>query len=436
MPTFYDILGIEQTASAREIKKAYRALAKQHHPDSNPGDVDSERRFKEVQAAWETLRDPRKRQAYDEMLQQLNLESQQRTSNKNQGPRGNAERSSNHAPQPRGQSTQTQESQMALGRESVVGWAMIGGVVAVFALGVYLAHRDVPSSTAKKLAGPATFHAGTASRGPVKLEAPPPTGPVKLDSVPPPTGDLKVDEISKPVVPEAKSQDNGESPALDEKRRSDEKKRRMEEEEEKWLTDQNKIRMLREKKQAEEAELELVRRQMEQRRLDAEAARLSKMREADEQKRQEAETRAQEVRQKLAKQAKKEADEQAAVVAARQAAENAKRAAVESSIRNVVNEFYQDQAELAKDRDTALLRVMIDDPAATVSLNGQKTNATGISRLFRTPKLVSGSDYTFEIQVVQVGQPGSGSLVETRDVSVRAGQVVRVDFRRNNGISK
>jgi len=61
----YAMLGVAPTASAEEIKRAYRKLARQHHPDRNPGDVDAEARFKEVQAAYDTLSDPQRRAEYD-----------------------------------------------------------------------------------------------------------------------------------------------------------------------------------------------------------------------------------------------------------------------------------------------------------------------------------------------------------------------------------
>ncbi len=62
----YDILGVPRAATQEEIKKAYRRLAKQYHPDVNPGNKPSEERFKEVSAAFEVLSDVRRRKLYDE----------------------------------------------------------------------------------------------------------------------------------------------------------------------------------------------------------------------------------------------------------------------------------------------------------------------------------------------------------------------------------
>jgi molecular chaperone DnaJ len=61
----YEVLGVDQSASAEEIKKAYRTAAMKNHPDRNPGDHQAEERFKKVAKAYEILRDPSRRDAYD-----------------------------------------------------------------------------------------------------------------------------------------------------------------------------------------------------------------------------------------------------------------------------------------------------------------------------------------------------------------------------------
>jgi molecular chaperone DnaJ len=65
MATLYDTLGVKKGASADEIKKAYRKLAAQYHPDKNPGDTSAEEKFKEVQNAYDVLSDADKRKQYD-----------------------------------------------------------------------------------------------------------------------------------------------------------------------------------------------------------------------------------------------------------------------------------------------------------------------------------------------------------------------------------
>lgn len=64
---YYKVLGLEKTADAKAIKKAYRELARRYHPDANPGDKKSEERFKEISEAYEVLSDPEKRKRYDEI---------------------------------------------------------------------------------------------------------------------------------------------------------------------------------------------------------------------------------------------------------------------------------------------------------------------------------------------------------------------------------
>jgi curved DNA-binding protein len=64
---YYSTLGVAKTATEKEIKQAYRKLARKHHPDVNPGDKSAETRFKEINEAYEVLGDPAKRKKYDDL---------------------------------------------------------------------------------------------------------------------------------------------------------------------------------------------------------------------------------------------------------------------------------------------------------------------------------------------------------------------------------
>src|SRR2546422_8950838 len=61
----YEVLGVARNAAEAEIKKAYRKLAREHHPDRNPGDKQAEARFKEIQDAYDVLSDKTKREQFD-----------------------------------------------------------------------------------------------------------------------------------------------------------------------------------------------------------------------------------------------------------------------------------------------------------------------------------------------------------------------------------
>lgn len=62
---YYDILGVDKAATDKELKSAYRRLAKKYHPDANPGDKTTEEKFKELSEAYDVLKDPEKRKLYD-----------------------------------------------------------------------------------------------------------------------------------------------------------------------------------------------------------------------------------------------------------------------------------------------------------------------------------------------------------------------------------
>ena len=88
MKDLYSVLGVSQSASEDEIKKAYRKLSKKYHPDANPGNKEAEERFIEVSEAYATLEDQVKRKAYDKTLEKdVQGEKAGRT---NKASRGNA----------------------------------------------------------------------------------------------------------------------------------------------------------------------------------------------------------------------------------------------------------------------------------------------------------------------------------------------------------
>src|SRR5512140_229562 len=64
---YYQILGVERSASADDVRKAYRKLAMQYHPDRNPGDKQAEERFKEINEAYQVRSDPQKRARFDQL---------------------------------------------------------------------------------------------------------------------------------------------------------------------------------------------------------------------------------------------------------------------------------------------------------------------------------------------------------------------------------
>jgi curved DNA-binding protein len=64
---YYDILGVSRDADEKEIRRAFRRLAREYHPDVNPGDPEAEEKFKEINEAYEVLSDPEKRNKYDQL---------------------------------------------------------------------------------------------------------------------------------------------------------------------------------------------------------------------------------------------------------------------------------------------------------------------------------------------------------------------------------
>src|SRR3990170_3423695 len=68
---YYAVLGLQKGASEKDISRAYRKLAKQYHPDANPGNKEAEDKFKAVSAAYDVLDDAAKRKEYDEVRQMV-----------------------------------------------------------------------------------------------------------------------------------------------------------------------------------------------------------------------------------------------------------------------------------------------------------------------------------------------------------------------------
>jgi molecular chaperone DnaJ len=89
---YYQILGVNRNASEKEIKQAYRRLARKHHPDLNPGDKSAEARFKEMNAAYEVLSNPEKRKKYDQFGDQWEYAEQFAKAGGQQGMRWDAGR--------------------------------------------------------------------------------------------------------------------------------------------------------------------------------------------------------------------------------------------------------------------------------------------------------------------------------------------------------
>jgi DnaJ-class molecular chaperone len=74
----YELLGVSRQASADDVRRAYRRLARKHHPDANPDDPGSEERFKELYQAYEILSNPEKRRSYDERFRAASQRNRER----------------------------------------------------------------------------------------------------------------------------------------------------------------------------------------------------------------------------------------------------------------------------------------------------------------------------------------------------------------------
>ena len=82
---YYKILGVDRSASQDEIKKAYRKLARKHHPDLNPNDKEAHKKFQQINEANEVLSDPEKRKKYDQYGENWKHAEQQEQSRRQQG---------------------------------------------------------------------------------------------------------------------------------------------------------------------------------------------------------------------------------------------------------------------------------------------------------------------------------------------------------------
>merc|ERR1712097_153292 len=79
---YFKVLGVERSADADTVKRAFRKLARQYHPDVNPDDQDAEARFKEVSEAYEVLSDPEKRRRYEQFGQYWNQKQKKKKKKK------------------------------------------------------------------------------------------------------------------------------------------------------------------------------------------------------------------------------------------------------------------------------------------------------------------------------------------------------------------
>src|SRR5216117_2768709 len=106
---YYSTLGVAKTATSKELKQAYRKLARKHHPDVNPGDKSAESRFKDINEAYEVLGDPAKRRKYDELGANWRMYEQTGSGGPGAGPQGGWNVNFGGGPQGGGFRTMTEE---------------------------------------------------------------------------------------------------------------------------------------------------------------------------------------------------------------------------------------------------------------------------------------------------------------------------------------